>query len=469
MKRFISPCLALASVCAAGVAAGAARPQYGGTLRVQIETALKTIDPSAPASDSVEAVDRAHVSSLVFETLTAVEPTGLRPLLATSWETDGRGARWRFHLRSGITNHDGSPLEPWQVAASLRASAPSWKVAAEGDTIAVDTDAPVADLPWVVAEPRHAIVIRGTGRALVGTGPFRVDRVEATRVSLRAHDAYWRARPFVDAVQIDMGRPIAGQLADVEAGRTDIISVRPTDATRLTRRGVRVEASRPLELVALVFEPHRVTDASLPWRRTFATVAFSREALSNVVLQGYGTPARSLLPAWLSGYAPMVAVAESPVLSRSAVAALPIGDRDVTIRVDAGDTVSQAIAERIAADARERGFNVRVQMPVGLAPRADARLVRIALTPTTPDRALAGVSARLTSRGGFALAPPDTATLEATYRAEQALLDRLVVVPVVHVPELVALGERVGFSTAGAFRSIAGWDLAGVWLQGGKP
>src|SRR5437667_251258 len=149
-----------------------------------------------------------------------------------------RGTRWRFHLRGGITNHDGSPLEPWQVAASLRASAPSWKVAAEGDTIAVDTDAPVADLPWVMAEPRHAIVIRGTGRTLVGTGPFRVDRVEATRVSLRAHDAYWHARPFVDAIQIDMGRPIAGQLADVEAGRTDVIGVRPTDATRLTRRGV---------------------------------------------------------------------------------------------------------------------------------------------------------------------------------------------------------------------------------------
>ena len=60
MKLFISPCLALASVCAAGIVAGAARPQYGGTLRVQVEAALKTIDPSAPASDSAETVDRAH-------------------------------------------------------------------------------------------------------------------------------------------------------------------------------------------------------------------------------------------------------------------------------------------------------------------------------------------------------------------------------------------------------------------------
>jgi hypothetical protein len=42
-------------------------------------------------------------------------------------------------------------------------------------------------------------------------------------------------------------------------------------------------------------------------------------------------------------------------------------------------------------------------------------------------------------------------------------------VPVVHVSELAALGERVGFSTVGASRSIVGWDLADVWLQGGKP
>jgi len=468
MKRFISPCLALASVYAAAASAGAARPQYGGTLRVQIEAALKTIDPSAPSSDSVEAVDRAHVSSLAFETLTAIDDTGLRPQLATSWEAEARGTRWRFHLRNGVRLHDGSPLEVWQVAASLRASEPSWKVAADGDSIVIDTEPPAADLPWALADQRHAIVIHGSGSTVTGTGPFRVERIDEARVSFRAHDAYWRARPFVDAIQIDTGRPLAAQLTDVEAGRADIVSVRPTDATRLTRRGLRVEASRPLELVALVFEPHRVSEASLARRRTFATTAFSREAVCSVVLQGYAVPARSFVPPWLSGYAPLIAVPDGPVLSRTALAALPAADRDLIVRVDAGDAVSQAIAERIAADARERGFNVRVQAPVGLAPRADVRVVRIPVTPATPDRVLAEVTARLASRGWLASPPAGGTTLEATYRAEQALIDRLVVVPVAHVPELVGLGERVGFSTVGAARSIVGWNLADAWLQG-KP
>ena len=301
---------------------------------------------------------------------------------------------------------------------------------------------------------------------MVGTGPFRLDRPEANRVSLRAHDAYWRARPFVDAVQIETGRPPAAQVTDLEAGRADIVSLRPTDAARVSRRGLRVEASRPSELVALVFEPHRATDAATAWRRTFSG-AFDRGAIARVVLQGHGMPARTLIPAWLSGYAPIVVLPDRPALSRSAIAALPPAERDVTIRVDAGDAVSQAIAERIAADTREAGFTVKVQTAAGLAPRADARLTRVALTPTTPDRVFAQTSARLASRGWPAIAPAENAALDATYRAEQALLDRLVVVPIVHVPSLVGLGERVGFSTAGRARSIVDWDLADVWLQGG--
>jgi hypothetical protein len=76
----------------------------------------------------------------------------------------------------------------------------------------------------------------------IGSGAFQLDRLAATRVMLRAHDQHWRARPFADALQIEMGRPLAVHLADVENGRADIVSVRPTDATSVTRRGLRVEA-----------------------------------------------------------------------------------------------------------------------------------------------------------------------------------------------------------------------------------
>jgi len=467
MKRFTSLCLALASLAAAGGALSAARPQYGGTLRVELDAAVASLDPASAVSGEGQEAARARVSPLVFEPLTAIDPDGVRPLLATSWQAEARGSRWRFRVRDGVVLHDGSTLQPWQAAAAIRASEPAWKVAAEGDAIAIDTSDPIPDLPWLIADARHAIVVRGAGGAPVGSGPFRIDHVDSSRILLKAHDSYWRARPFVDVVQIDTARRPEAQLADLEGGRADVVGIRAIDARRLTRRGLRVEASRPIELVALVFEPHRAVDAALAWRQTLAAT-INRDAICSVVLQGEAVPARSALPAWLSGYARAIALHDTAALSPSAIAALPLDQRTVTVRVDPADFVTQAIAERLAVDAREAGFTVKVQAPVGLAPRPDARLVRVAAPATTPDRAFAYMAERLSPRGGTAIAPPPGAALDATYRAEQALLDRLVVVPIVHVPELYGVGERVG-TAAPVARPLGGWDLANAWLQGGRP
>src|ERR1700730_17656598 len=158
MKRFISACLALASVCLAESAVHGARPRYGGMLRVEIDSTIRSLDPAATASDAGEAAARRRALGLVFETLVAAEADGLRPVLATAWESDPRGARWQFRLRSGVQLHDGSPLESWQVATALRASEPAWTIATDGDTVVINTGEPIRDLPWVLADLRHAIV-----------------------------------------------------------------------------------------------------------------------------------------------------------------------------------------------------------------------------------------------------------------------------------------------------------------------
>jgi len=123
-RRFVTgACLAVA-----GAVASAARPQYGGTLRVDTQTIVRTLDPLAAASDPAASASRNRLRALVFETLVAVDPAGgLQPLLARSWEGDARGTRWRFRLRSGVVLHDGNVLEPWQVATALRARSACWR------------------------------------------------------------------------------------------------------------------------------------------------------------------------------------------------------------------------------------------------------------------------------------------------------------------------------------------------------
>jgi signal transduction histidine kinase len=111
--------------------------------------------------------------------------------------------------------------------------------------------------------------------------------------------------------------------------------------------------------------------------------SFNRTALSTVLLQGQAEPGYSILPEWLSAYATLVAPAARSSSSLASAARLSIGQRQVLLRIDPSDAIAQAIAERLAVDAREAGFTITLQAPVGLAPRPDARLVRIRLPAIT--------------------------------------------------------------------------------------
>jgi peptide/nickel transport system substrate-binding protein len=473
MKRFRSAFPAFVSACLAGVLVSAARPQFGGTLRIDTRANIRTLDPAASPADAVDSAVSNRIAPLAFEPLVFVDPAGgLKPLLALSWESEAGGKRWRFRLRGGVRLHDGTPLEPWQVAASLRSVESTWSIAADGDTIVIDLAQPQPSLPWELDDRRHAIAVRRTPTELMGTGPFRLDRIEPGRMLLRAHDAYWSGRPFLDGVQIEMGRSFAAQLTDLEVGRADLIDVQPTDARRLTERGLHVAASRPLDLFALVFEPPKAGASSEPLRRSLAR-AFERAALCNVLLQGRAEPAETLLPAWITGYAPAFAAPARPPQPRSVVVGLPVEQRTLTLRVEATDPLARSIAERIAVDARESGVLVTVQVPAGLAPRPDVRLVRIGLDATSPDRALARVMAALGPRTvALATAEPAPALgapIDVVLRVERALLEASIVVPVLRVPELYGVGERVDAWDARPVTATGAWNLASLWLKTPAP
>src|SRR5262249_48207661 len=158
-------------------------PQYGGTLRVETLAALRAVDPTADDPDRDTASLGRRVRPLVFETLVQVDPQGgLRPLLASAWESDARSTRWRFRLRTGGGLPDGSALEPWQVAASLRAAGEGWTIAIDDDAVVVQLASPRTDLPWELADMRYGVAVRRNAGEVIGSGPFRIDRVEPTRL-----------------------------------------------------------------------------------------------------------------------------------------------------------------------------------------------------------------------------------------------------------------------------------------------
>ncbi len=377
-------------------------------------------------------------------------------------------ARWRFRVRPGVTLHDGSPLEAWKIAAALRTTASGWTISTDGDVVVIVPARPERDVSWALADPRHAIAVRRSSTELVGSGPFKLDRLESGRLSLKAHDAHWAGRPFVDAVHVDLQRNARAQLADLESGRADVVEIQPPDVRRITERGLRVAATRPIDLIALVFEPHRAEPASEPARRLLAAT-LDRSTIASVLLQGRAEPARSLLPSWLSGYSPELVAATLPRPERTAVTALPVAQRTLTLRVDPSDASAHSIADRIAEDAREAGFTIAVQAPTGLAPRPDVRLVRAPLDGTSPDRTLVRLGADLGPRTvSLAVTGPALsagASLDAVLRFERGMLAGFVVIPVVRLPELFGLGEAVDISEGEAVGPTGQWNFANLWIR----
>ncbi len=473
MKRFWSLSLAAASLWLLAGESGAARPRYGGTLRLATEGIIRTWDPTVVPTNPDDAAAMRHTLPLVFEALIAVEPSGgLRPLLASSWTADAQGTRWRIRLRDGVRLHDGSTLDVAQAADSLRASHREWQVSADGDAIVIEAGLASADVPWALADVRSAVAVRRSSGELLGTGPFRVAQHGPNRLLLRAHDDYWGGRAFLDAVEIDLGRTAPTLLTDLELGRIDLAAVQPTDRRRLSQRGLRTVASRALQLFTLVFEVHRATADDESVRRTLAST-LDRSAICRVLLQDYCEPADGIVPRWLSGYEPFVLARPDRQLSRNDVARLPLARRALTLRVDASDLVAKVIAERIAVDAREAGFSLSVQAPSGLAPRPDLRLMRLRLAPTSPERALAGVMATLGPRTLTSVSgepPPGAgASLADVHRVERALLERRVIVPIVHVPETYGLGARLDWWNGPIVTANGAWNLADAWIRAGSP
>jgi peptide/nickel transport system substrate-binding protein len=470
MRRSTFAWLALVSLLAVPIAIGAARPHYGATLRVSAGAPLQSLDPIVLPADAAERVTRARVLPLVVETLVNINASGgLQPALATSWSGDARGLRWRFRVRSGLKLHDGTPLEPGRVAAILAARERTWKVTADTESIAIDLDRPDIDLPWTLADLKYAIAITNASSSVIGTGSFRVERAEPRGLLLRANEDYWAGRPFLDAVQIDFGRTADDQLVDLEVGRADIVSIRATDVRRVSQRGLRIAASRPLTLLALAFEAHR-TGAPDQQIRTAIAHSIDRATIGSVLLQRQAEPAFTILPSWLSGYPPFQNP-QSRAPSTRAMPAVPSAARTLTLRVDPGDAVAQSVAERIAVDAREAGLTVNVQIPSGLVPRPDVRLIRLPIDPTAPDRALAAAMTMLGARVAAAATaepPQPGAPLEAVYRTERALIERDVIVPVVHLPELYGLADRVDCWNGAAITPLGGWNIANVWLKSEK-
>jgi MarR-like DNA-binding transcriptional regulator SgrR of sgrS sRNA len=349
-----------------------------------------------------------------------------------------------------VTFADGSTLTCSIADDSLRAANPDWKVFCSGEVLFIERDSPAPNLPAELALLRNCITKRN-GSLLDSTGPFAIAQWNpGKKLILAAREDAWAGRPFVDSIEIDLGKSFREQAASFDLGKADLIEVAPEEARRAAAEGRLVQTSAPLELMALVFAHDRQSAEEAHLRQALS-LSIDRGLLNNVVLQGAGEPTGSLLPNGMTGYGflfPSAANMTAAQEERAQVAQAGVW----TLSFDPSDSVERVIAERIVLNASEAGLRLQITAGNG----ADIHLARIPLVSPDARTALAELAATL------GLARPRAAdSIESLFAAENALLQSGRVIPLLHLRSAYAARDIVMDSKEDRSGS---WRLENVWL-----
>jgi len=192
----------------------------------------------------------------MFEGLIAVEPgtTDLGPGLAESWEVSDDGTVWTFHLREGITFHDGTPFSaeavvfnfdrmrfednPYHIGefnvwANMMGGFPGVMKdiqALDEYTVQMTLEKSMGAFLAFLAGPAFLMVSPEAVKAdpenafknPVGTGPFKfVEWVPGDRVVMERYEDYWGEPPAFDKVIIRTIPDSTARFLELQAGSID--------------------------------------------------------------------------------------------------------------------------------------------------------------------------------------------------------------------------------------------------------
>lgn len=299
---------------------------------------IDSLDPGVTTSSGVEIID-AHV----FDTLVVQQPLGtFHPGLATEWSVNEDATEYTFKLREDVTFHDGTPfnadavkftfdriVDPnlnSQMAFSFLGG-PNYKETEVVDdyTVIVRFNNPNAAFldslshsqlgpvsPTAVQELGENFGITG----LVGTGPFMVESYnpESELVLVRNPNYNWGSEAVfgqsgpatLERITWKFIQENSTRLAALESGEVDFIDAVPLlDLPRLDDdpNFTVLTFDQAGHGRSLMFNQEKAPTDELAVRKAVAH-AIDKEAMLDVVFQGYGTVACSALTHVMFGYDP---------------------------------------------------------------------------------------------------------------------------------------------------------------------
>ena len=334
MGKLLRAGIAALAVALASAGVGA----YAAELRIGLAADVTSMDPHF-----LNLQPNVNISWHVFDALTHMdEDARLIPGLALSWRAVD-STTWEFRLRPGVRFHDGTELTAEDVVFSIERTlrVPNGqmvpftrriveKTIVDAHTLRLKTATPYAMVPYdlnsIMIVSRKAAQGAApedfdSGKAMVGTGPFRFVRfARGDRIELARNDAYWGQKAAWDKVVFRIVPADPARLAGLLSGELDAIEQVPTpDLPRLRRDpAFRTEEKVSWRTIFFYLEQSEArapgfTDESgrplarNPLRdarvRAALSKAINRKAIAERLMDGAALPASNLVSPPVLGYA----------------------------------------------------------------------------------------------------------------------------------------------------------------------
>jgi peptide/nickel transport system substrate-binding protein len=265
-------------------------------------------------------------ASQLYDSLLWRDPAGtFYPALAESWEVADDSVTWTFHLRHGVTFHNGDPFTADDVVATWKygsdpatSSWPSdYSVAKSVEkvddyTVRIVTDGPKALLLyeifnfWTIIPGKYmdAVGLEGFQANPVGTGPFAFKEwVKGSHITMEANPTYWmEGYPKVQTLIFRFIPESSTRAAAVQAGEVDIVNrLTAEEATTLSSAPNVVVSNYLVPRVYYVMFNNMSTGKGLPTEdakvRQAMNYALDVDGIIKSLFAGYGQRAAGMINA----------------------------------------------------------------------------------------------------------------------------------------------------------------------------
>lgn len=371
--------------------------------------------------DPLQDATTVMVHQNVYETLTYYDSkTGeVQPALATSWENSTDGKTWTFHLREGVTFHDGSSLDSHAVKFSV-SRVQEMKVGAyyvwdSVKSISTPDDMTVvfhlgtaAPIDLVASSSYSAYIISPTAVEKygdkcfepgydAGSGPYTLHRATLTEATMERYDDYWggwegtHAKAPTLAVFRQIQEP-AVRVQNLEQGEVQLISsAQPADIERLkTNKSLREFPSTSFNQIWLFLNTKKAptNDNNL---REAIYYAYPYKQAVDVVFAGYGAIGTSPVPTGMWGHDEIAASFPAPsqdmARAREALAKSAYPDGGVTLVCYANNSYDSLLKSLELWKVALAELNIKLDV----LPKTTATIYDVAFSDNPPQNIVAEV------------------------------------------------------------------------------